>query len=97
VQTYKKYQFTKKPWNRVGGGSLLNTTQSQTHGGSISNSYCYILWSGDLFVIFVLTQQRKRERKSGELQSEVQFPAFAQERLDPGVKTFFNELASPAY
>ena len=37
-------------------------------------------------------QQRKRERLSGELQSVVQFPAFARERLDPGFQPFFNKL-----
>ena len=26
------------------------------------------------------------------MQSKVQFPAFARERLDPGVKPFFNKL-----
>ena len=36
-------------------------------------------------------QQRKRERESGELQSKVQFPAFARERLDPGLKPSFNK------
>jgi hypothetical protein len=29
--------------------------------------------------------------------SVVQFPAFARERLDPGLKPFFNKLASPAF
>jgi hypothetical protein len=37
-------------------------------------------------------RERERERESRELQSEVQFPAFARERLDPGVKSFFNKL-----
>jgi hypothetical protein len=32
------------------------------------------------------TAEKERERLSGELQSVVQFPAFARERLDPGLK-----------
>jgi len=38
-------------------------------------------------------QQRKRERELGELQSEVQFPAFARERLDPGFKALLVVLS----
>jgi len=38
-----------------------------------------------------LRNSRERERVSGELQSVVQFPAFARERLDPGLKPFFNK------
>jgi hypothetical protein len=38
-----------------------------------------------------LRNSRERERLSGELQSVVQFPAFARERLDPGLKPFFNK------
>jgi len=41
-----------------------------------------------------LRNSRERERVSGELQSVVQFPAFARERLDPGLKPFFNKPAS---
>jgi len=33
-----------------------------------------------------LRNSRERVRGTGELQSEVQFPAFARERLDPGFK-----------
>ena len=36
-------------------------------------------------------RERERERVSGELQSVVQFPAFARERLNPGLKRFFNK------
>ena len=39
-----------------------------------------------------LRNSRERERVSGELQSVVQFPAFARERLNPGVKPFLPYL-----
>jgi hypothetical protein len=44
-----------------------------------------------------LRNSRERERVSGNLQSVMQFPAFARERLDPGLKPFFKTLEETGY